>query len=257
MTLQLESRYIQRARHRIVHEGSGQQLPAVVINHLLHERLTDALHYAAVELAGDNHRIDHRTEIIDAAILYHFDGAGVRIDLDLGDMTAIRKGPSAGAVADMNDVERLRSVGGQVKAAVQFLRELHDRNRTVGADDNEFAMLERDVGRSGFEHIACEMLAPFDNLGSAFNDRGAAVHDRFRAAGPAADDNAVAVALHERDFVERDAELLTQDLRERRRMPHAEIERAGGQRHRAVGIENNARGFLCRPRGDFKVAADT
>ena len=56
----------------------------------------------------------------------------------------------------------------------------------------------------------------------------------------------IAVALHERDLLERNAELLAQHLRERRGVAHAEIERAGRQRHRAVGVESDLGQLLRR-----------
>ena len=112
-----------------------------------------------------------------------------------------------------------------------------------------------DGGR--FEHVAGDLLAFLDDLGGGFDDRGAAVHQRLRAAAAAADGEPIAVALHERDLLERDAELLAQHLRERRGVAHAEIERAGGQRHRAVAIESDVGQFLRRRRGDFQKVADT
>ena len=57
---------------------------------------------------------------------------------------------------------------------------------------------------------------------------------------------AIAVALNERDLLERHAEPLAQHLGERRRVAHAEIERAGGESHRAVGVESDVGQFLRR-----------
>ena len=48
----------------------------------------------------------------------------------------------------------------------------------------------------------------------------------------------------------------TDHLRERRGMAHAEIQRAGRQRHAAVGVELDAAHFLRRRRGDFEKIAD-
>ncbi len=163
------------------------------------------------------------------------DDAGFRIDLDFGDMAAVGIGRGAGAVADMGDVERLRRVGRRLRAVVQLLRQIHDRDRAVGADDGEVAVLEGDVGRRGFERVRRQLLALLDDFHRGFDDRGAGMHDRFRAAGAAAHGELVAVALQQRDFLERNAEPVAQDLRERRGMAHAEIERAGRQRHGAVG----------------------
>ena len=53
-----------------------------------------------------------------------------------------------------------------------------------------------------------ELLAIFDDLGRALNDRGAAMHQRLRAAGAAADRDCVAVTLDKLYLVDRDAELI-------------------------------------------------
>src|ERR1700733_6483641 len=206
-----------------------------------------------MHLAFDDHRVNHRAEIVDAGIFDEIDTAGVRIDLDFGDVAAVWERPRARSVADMDDVERLRRFGRQIDPAVYLAGQLHDRDRAVGADDGELAALERNIGRRRFEHIAGELLAFLDDFCRAFDDRGAAVHDRFRAAGSTADYDAVAVALHQLDLVEGNAELLGQHLRERRGVTHAEIHRAGGQRHGAVGVEDDAGGFLGRSGGDFKI----
>ena len=89
-----------------------------------------------------------------------------------------------------------------------------------------------------------DLLALLDHLGGRFDDRGAAMHHRARAAGAAADDQLVAVALQQPDAVERDAELLAQHLRERRGVALAVIERAGDDGDVAVRLEADAAHLL-------------
>src|SRR5579883_3347730 len=60
--------------------------------HLLEERLTDALHDAAVHLAVQDQRIDRPSGVVDRAITRNADGASVGIDLDLADRAAGRIG---------------------------------------------------------------------------------------------------------------------------------------------------------------------
>ena len=108
----------------------------------------------------------------------------------------------------------------------------------------------------GFEHVRGDLLALLDHLVGGFDDRGAAVHDRFRAAGAAAGEQLVAVALQQADALERDAELLGQHLRERRGVALAVVERAGDDGDGAVGLEADAAHLLRRRRGDFEEAAD-
>src|SRR5205823_4389616 len=124
----------------------------------------------------------HRAEIVDAAIFHHVDQAGLRIDLDLGDVTAVWKGRSARAVADVRDVERLRRVLRKLRAVLQQSRKLEQRYGAVRAADDEAAIGELDVGRGRFEDVARDLLALLDDLGGGLDDRGAAVDQRFRPA---------------------------------------------------------------------------
>ncbi len=108
----------------------------------------------------------------------------------------------------------------------------------------------------GFEHVRGDLLALLDHLGGRFDDGGAAVHDRLRAAGAAAGEQLVAVALQQPDALERHAELLGQHLRERRGVALAVVERAGDDRDGAVGLEADAAHLLRWRCGDFEEAAE-
>ena len=56
------------ARRRIVHQAAGERLAALaVVHHVLAQRLADALHRAAIELAAHDHRVDHAADVVDAA----------------------------------------------------------------------------------------------------------------------------------------------------------------------------------------------
>src|SRR5690349_790603 len=186
-----------------------------------------------MQLAFDDHRIDQGAEIIDAGIFDEFDKASLRIDLDFGDVAAVRVSRRARSIADVHHIERLRNVGGRLEPAVQFLRELHDRDGPIGADNDKAPAFKGDIRGPGFEHMRRELLAAFDDLCRALNNRGAAMHQRLRAAGAAANRlDLVAIALDEFHFLDRNAELVTEHLREWRGVAHAEIERAGGERNR-------------------------
>src|SRR5262249_18317287 len=115
---------------------------------------------------------------------------------------------------------------------------------------------ELDVRDGGFEHVGGDLLALLDDLAGGFDDRGAAVHDRLRAARAAAREQLVAVALQQADALERDAELVGEHLRERRGVTLPVVERAGDDGDGAVRLEANAAHFLARRRGDFEEAAD-
>ena len=67
------------------------ELAAVaVVDLVLHQRLADALHHAAVHLAAHDHRIEDAAEVVDHEIAVDRDLAGLRIDLELADMRAVR-----------------------------------------------------------------------------------------------------------------------------------------------------------------------
>ena len=61
-----------------------------VVDDVLDQRLADALRDAAVNLPFADHRIDHHAEIVDGDKAVDADRAGLRIDLDLADLAAVR-----------------------------------------------------------------------------------------------------------------------------------------------------------------------
>ena len=63
-----------------------------LVDRLLHQRLADALHRAAMDLAGEQQRIERHAEIVDDDVVDDLDDAGRRIDLDFGEMGAVRIG---------------------------------------------------------------------------------------------------------------------------------------------------------------------
>src|SRR5258705_257480 len=114
----------------------------------------------------------------------------------------------------------------------------------AGAGASKVAVRDVDVGGGGVEHMRGELLAALDHFGAGFDQRGAGVHEALRAARAAAHDQRVTVALDKPDLVERDAELLMQDLREGGGVAHAEVERAAEDRDAAIGLEHDAAELL-------------
>ena len=60
-----------------------------VVDHLLAERLAQALHGAAIQLAAHDHRIDDAANVVGRDVGDDLDGAGLGIDLDLTYVTAV------------------------------------------------------------------------------------------------------------------------------------------------------------------------
>ena len=84
------------ARHRVIHERSGQRLAARrIVDAVFHHGLAQALRDAAMRLPVKDHRVDRAPYVVDPRIAHDLHGSGFRIDLDLADMAAIGKGRDA------------------------------------------------------------------------------------------------------------------------------------------------------------------
>jgi hypothetical protein len=97
-----DRRQVISARHAVIHERAGEDLAARrVIDAVLAKRLADALHYAAMDLALDDHRVQHHADIVDCGVGDESQLAGIRIDLDLPDpapLTIFRIRPRLAAI---------------------------------------------------------------------------------------------------------------------------------------------------------------
>ena len=58
---------------------------------MLDERLAQALHDAAVQLAVEQHVVQHAAAVVHRDVAQHLDLAGVAVDLDLGHVRAAGK----------------------------------------------------------------------------------------------------------------------------------------------------------------------
>ena len=85
--VQLNSRHIHRGRHEIVHERSGEDLPAFVMNDFFEKRVADTKPYSPDDLTIDNQGIDDITEVLNSDVSKDTDFACARVDLDKSDMT--------------------------------------------------------------------------------------------------------------------------------------------------------------------------
>ena len=106
----------------------------------------------ASEILGskvDLSKVDVDSYVV-AGIADHLGDAGRWIDLDLTDMAAVRVG-SGRALADMIDVERLRSVRRQFHAIAQLVRQFHEADRAIGARHRKTAFRKLDVPRGRFQ----------------------------------------------------------------------------------------------------------
>ena len=90
---ELDRRQILGAGDAVIGQRAGQQLAGLgVEDGSFEHRLADPLRDPALDLPGEQQRIDDRTEIVDHEIAQDVDMPGVGLDLDLADMTAIGEG---------------------------------------------------------------------------------------------------------------------------------------------------------------------
>jgi hypothetical protein len=108
---------------------------------MLEQRLADALSHAAVHLALGQHRIYQSAEVVDRRVAVESDVSRLGVDLDLGDVAAVREGGWR-RLGDQRGIEALRQVIRQPSGGTDFGREVEQRDRAIGAGDAERAGLE-------------------------------------------------------------------------------------------------------------------
>ena len=111
-------RQIVGARHGVVHEARGDELPVRVVSRAFQQRLTDALRDSAMHLPLDDHRVDQFAEIIDGRPTIDGHDAGLRIDFEFADMHARREGEVGGVPERALLEARLDFVPGELVRAV-------------------------------------------------------------------------------------------------------------------------------------------
>ena len=134
----LDIRPLRGHRHQVIRHRRIEELAVLVIAQLLVERRADALHHAAMHLAGEQDRVHRDAKIVDDGVADDRRGAGLRIDLNLADMGAVRIGALV-----LDEFAKALEV-------VRFPGRLGDRreiDRAVGADDTGNAVGELDVAR--------------------------------------------------------------------------------------------------------------
>ena len=171
---------------------------AVVIDGVLHQRLPDPLREPADELARDQRVIEHDAGIVHRRIGDDRHDAGIRIDLDLGDVAAVREG-----------LRRLGRRLGVERVAVllRMRRDLEQRDAPVGADDGEVSALVDHVRLGGFQHARRDRLCLLQHQVDGAIERAADRHGRTRADRRVALQVHVRVAVPMHDLRRRDAEL--------------------------------------------------
>ena len=88
----VDRRDLRRIWHQEVHERRVEQLPVLVVGHLLVQRARHTLRDATGDLPLDDARVDQRPAVVDDGVTHDADVGRVRIDLDLHGMHPVREG---------------------------------------------------------------------------------------------------------------------------------------------------------------------
>src|SRR5262249_7597405 len=96
----------------IVHEAPGEELAGGVVYRVLGEDLAHALQHAAVHLPFDAGVVYDRADVVHGRVADDLDGACLGIDLDLGDVAAVRGGRAE--LAFGNEVHGVRRLPGEL-----------------------------------------------------------------------------------------------------------------------------------------------
>ena len=216
------------------------------VDHLLHQRLADALHRAAMHLAGEQQRIERHAEIVDDDVVDDLDDAGGGIDLDLREMGAVRIG-AVGAGEGRARVELRRIDAGRLARSAKLIE------RSVPAMRIVPSLISRSPAlvSSASAAISFSLLA---ELARRALDADAAGRNRGRAAGAEPGRDLVGVALVDVDALRRQAELLGDDLRIGGLVALPARLRADQDRDVAIGIEPHIGGLLAHGAADLDIA---
>ena len=231
---QPEVRVIGGARHLVVHEARGQHLAGFRVedNHLA-QRLANPLHHAAMDLPGNQHRIQHLAEFLHRTVAHDFGHAGVRIDFHLADMRAVGEGHGGGGEFAGFDQPAFLT-GRDVLRIVCRAPDIGQGDRPVGAGDAEAAGFQLHIDHRRFQQFRGELAGGFDHLVGRRHHRVAADAQRARPAVALAAGQQVGVAGFVAHHVHRHTETVGDDLAEGGLQPLAHRHRPGPQGQGAV-----------------------
>src|SRR6266540_644058 len=158
-----------------------------------------------MDLTFDDHRVDHRAEIVDRRPAYDLRDAGLGIDLDLADVAACREGEIGRIVEGTLLEPRLDLRGGELMRNVCGKRHLPKSHFLVGALDREGTILELDILSRSFHYMSRDLLGLGLDLVERLGDGSHADGTGARAVGAHPELNLVGVAMDDRHAIDVDA----------------------------------------------------
>ena len=212
------------------------------------DRLSDPLCNAAMYLAFQHHRIDHRAKIIDHRIPLKVDSTGSRIDFQFSNVTAIGIGRPVRLIA-MIDVERMVTALWH-----QTQHQIFDRDRSVGTLCREKTIDEDQIIRIAIQRLsgmrAClvkRACGHFSNCGTQHcRHPGTACRPVWRDRG---------VTLKNLDLVGVIAKPVRQDLRQGRAMSLPVFLLCGQHQNGAIITETDLHAAITATAALFQIHA--
>ena len=211
----VEADRVGSGRHQVVDERRRDEGAGIVVHGLLEQRLGDALDETAVDLTGDDHRVDDVADVVAAGVLAHRHLSGLGVDLHRTQVSAVR-------VAEGVRVERRVRVERGLHAVGQVVRgehgggELGDPHALVGALDREAAATELEVVGRGLHEVGGDRLRLLDHLVDGSDHRLAADDEGSGAVGVEALRGHLSVTVQHLDVLERHTKPVGDDLAEGR-----------------------------------------
>ena len=191
---------------------------------------------AALDLALQQQRVEHRADVVHHLVGDDVDGAGFGVDLDLAHMAAVGEVLGLGRKALKRRQAGLET-GRKLRRRVGRAHHVIQRHRLVGAGDGEGAVGILDIAFGRLQHVAGDGFALVDDLVRCRRHRAAAHGRRARAAGAAAHPQYVGVALDHADVVGIDAQPFADDLLVDGLVPLALLRGAHRHGHRTALVE--------------------
>ena len=211
---QLEPRRLPRCRDQVVHEVGADAVALVIESDELHRRHRIPLGQPAVNLPFDDHRVDPHAAVVQRHHALHVPLSGLGIDLDHDDIGTERERHVGRVVvvhALQTGLEVVRRVG--VGGECDLLDGRAAVRRTLHVESSWFPL---QVLRRGFQQMGRDQPGLVAQLAGDHGGRCATDRCRSRGIGAETVGRVVGVALLHRDVAGGDAELVGDDLRERR-----------------------------------------
>src|SRR6266516_2233702 len=170
--IQLEAGKLRGYGHCIVRQGCRQKLAILTINDSLNHRLSNPLSNTAMNLAFNDHRVDLASTVVNCHVACNLCLASILVYLNDTDVSAERKGSRFWLPEDRRLQARLDTWMQRIRI-IGCCRYLLKGNSFLWRTGyREFTILQRHIGRAGFQHVSRNLFhLLLESLGSIEDGR--------------------------------------------------------------------------------------